>query len=317
MSLKRWLAAGLVLASVGCKSPVSSTLIEGSANIEHFPELVVIPQGTFTMGYGTGQSGPAHSVTLSQDYGIGKFEVTNREFCDMLNYALRQGALTGDFNFTVKNREGDSQELLNLDANYENTRCAIQKKGSLFEVEKGLENRPVIYVSWYGAAFYCNVLSEKMGLNKLYDLSNWSCKFYGSAGYRLPTEAEWEYAARYDDGRFFPWGNDEDRSKANYQGSVGHPSDVGSFPSGASKLGIQDLAGNVSEWIQDFYGPYKADAQTDPVNDYSGVYRQRRGGGWLKYDNNFLWTVYHTDTNYAYVNYCDLGFRVAKIQEKK
>ncbi|MBD3176179.1 MAG: SUMF1/EgtB/PvdO family nonheme iron enzyme [Armatimonadia bacterium] len=298
----------------------------GVARITAMPTMVSVPAGTFTMGFGesdTAPMGPAHSVTLTRDYAIGKHEVTCGQYADMLNYALNQGALAGDYagNVTVMNAEGNSQELVRLNGAFADQPCPVRYRGGLFVADAGKEDWPMMYVTWYGAVFYTVMLSRSEGLSELYDLTDWSPRFiendtvqFGSPGYRLPTEAEWEYAARYNDGRFYPWGNEDwTESRANYNGSVGAPSPVGSFPDGDSSLGIQDLAGNVSEWVQDFYAPYgSAGARTDPVNNTSGTYRQRRGGGWLPYANNFVYTTYHTDTNYAYVYYPDLGFRVVR-----
>ena len=94
-----------------------------------------------------------------------------------------------------------------------------------------------------------------------------------------------------------------------------------SYEAGKSKLGLYNLAGNVSEWAQDFYAPYtffapyNGDApEQNSLNDVSGVYRQRRGGSWLVYENNFPLTIYRTNTNWAYTSYCDLGFRIVKFE---
>ncbi|PKL44934.1 MAG: hypothetical protein CVV42_19010 [Candidatus Riflebacteria bacterium HGW-Riflebacteria-2] len=362
----------------------------GNATITRIPEMVTVPAGTFKMGwdnlaalpksatdagmttnsvaanyadaasYSPGVTGPVRLVTITKDYKIGKYEITNAQFCDMLNYALRKGYLTGNLagNETVKNVEGNQQELLNLDADYEGRKCEISYTGYGFVVGAGLDNRPVVYVTWYGAAFYCNMLSEMQGLTKLYNLTDWSCtfdgtaRFYGSPGYRIPTEAEWEYAARYDDDnlrydrRMVAWepkGYDYAvksgygtiasyfDGKANYSSGIG-TQDVGCCAAGVSPLGIYNLAGNASEWAQDFYSSYTYFAKPDgtggyksadydpakgelnPINDESGVYRQRRGGSWLVYGNNSPISIYHTNTNWAYTNYCDLGFRIVQIQ---
>lgn len=133
------------------------------------------------------------------------------------------------------------------------------------------DNYPVIYVDWSDASAYCQ----------------W-------AGGRMPTEAEWEYAARGPQGNWFPWGNRFEALKLNYcdsdcplswkdPGSSDGYLDlapVGSFPSGASWVGALDLAGNVWEWVADWYGPYSADSQINPTGPVGGEARVVRGGSW-------------------------------------
>jgi formylglycine-generating enzyme required for sulfatase activity len=133
----------------------------------------------------------------------------------------------------------------------------------------GRENRPVINVSWNEAGAYCQWLSDKTGLQ-----------------FNLPTESQWEKAARGNDQRKYPWGGREpDKDLANFSFKVGKTTPVGSYPAGASPYGLLDMAGNVWEWCSDRYeaGYYKNSPLKNPTGPAGGSYRVFRGGGWHYY----------------------------------
>jgi len=129
-------------------------------------------------------------------------------------------------------------------------------------VAEGYEQYPMLQVTWAGAAAYC-----------------------AHYGYALPTEAQWEYAARGPDGRMWPWGNLWDAAKCcniNNKGPNGKTFIVGCFPAGASWCGVLDMAGNIQEWCADWYDEdyYEVSPELNPTGPDSGTSRVERGGFW-------------------------------------
>ncbi len=169
------------------------------------------------------------------------------------------------------------------------------------------DRHPVVYVSCLDAIKFCEWLSSREHKR-----------------YRLPTEAEWEYAARGTDGRCYPWGNYEGRGDlANFadKNTVfawsdreiddGYPesSPVGAFPLGASPFGMEDMSGNVWEWCSDFYEAYRGVPKVNPRGPKTGSKRVHRGGSWKSRFNSLRATARGSNVPSFLCN--DLGFRIA------
>lgn len=225
--------------------------------------MVDIPRGPFLMGSDHGEPAerPVHRVVLSA-FSIDRFETTNAEFAAFVSAT---GYVTDSERSGVGwDWGGKWREIKGA-----NWRHPHGPASSI----QGLERHPVVQVSWNDAQAYCR----------------WR-------GKRLPTEAEWERAARGSGDRTYPWGNELPRDGTCYRASYGSDeccrpntgdgyfftAPVGSFPLGRSPFGVEDLAGNVWEWVEDWFDPefYRRSPSTNPVNSTVRDRKVIRGGGW-------------------------------------
>jgi formylglycine-generating enzyme required for sulfatase activity len=262
-------------------------------------ELRRIEPGTFTMGASRSEQGRRANevivpVTLSKPYFIGAKEVTNREYA-------------------------------RFKPNHDS--------GSGVHAALAGDNNPVVNVSWEEAVDYLNWLSTQEGLTPAYQkrFEKWEPVVPVPNGYRLPTEAEWAWAIRYQ-GRpvatRFPWGNNlpPRRDSGNYadqsarqlvptllpgyDDGFASTAPVGSFP--ANALGIYDGGGNVAEWVQDYYAvpqPGLTEPLADPMGPSRGSYHVIRGSSWRHAGVTELRGSYRDFGNEARI---DVGFRIAR-----
>jgi formylglycine-generating enzyme required for sulfatase activity len=260
--------------------------------------FVNIPGGTFTMGSPTTEVNRysdevEHQVTLSA-FRMSKYEITNAQYAAFLNAkSIGSNGIWGSA--PVYN----TQALIYASSgSYD---WGLHYTGSQWVPVAGCENKPIIYVTWYGAT-----------------------EFATYAGGTLPTESQWEYACRGNTTTPFNTGACLSNVQANYNWAYpyntctntithypGTTQTVGSYT--ANAYGLHDMHGNVWEWCSDWYGAYPPTAQTNPTGATTGSYRVIRGGSWYnraQYCRSaFRYYYYFYPDSYDY----DLGFRVVLV----
>lgn len=219
--------------------------------------LLYVPAGEFTMGSDDGNDSekPAHIVYI-EAFWIDQTEVANFMFVKFLNNMVSQVSVEEGGDVTL----GEYNIYDLTCGECPNWTDRIKWDGNSFLVESGYENHPVTFVSWYGAGSYCSWVDR-----------------------HLPTESEWEKAARGENAFIYPWGDKQpDNSLLNYNRVINDTTEIGNYPAGASPYGALDMAGNVWEWVDDWYDAYPG--STMSTSNYGTTYRVARGGAWNKND---------------------------------
>lgn len=250
------------------------------------PELLTIPAGPFRMGTNLDEpalkdqqvtifksENPEHPVTISYDFQVGKYPVTNAEY--------RAFFLAGGY---------DVEKWGNCWSDEGKEWLADDKRiqpAYWDDLRWNCSNQPVVGVTWFEAEAYCNWLTRVLQA---------SGELSSELHFRLPTEAEWEKTARLPPAPsktnfFWPWGDEWDARRCNNdesKDSLNRTSPVGIYPNGANCLGVMDLVGNTWEWCHDFYDDkeYENRVKTrqpiiDPTGPASGQARVVRGGSWV------------------------------------
>jgi sulfatase modifying factor 1 len=265
----------------------AASLLGGEATPDN---MVLIPSGTFQMGSTDGESDekPAHSVTVSSFY-LGKHEVTVTEFKAFIDATGYK---------TDADKAGNSYVYTDTWKEQSGVNWKYDTRGNLRPSSD--YNHPVVHVSWNDAVEYCKWMSKKTGKT-----------------YRLPTEAEWEYAAGGGASNRTKWAGVSDENRLNRYANTNGNQDgyattapVGSLQPNA--LGLHDMSGNVWEWCSDWYDSdyYKNSPSSNPTGPSSGSYRVLRGGSWNDYPQNCR--VANRSYNSPGNRSSGIGFRLAR-----
>ena len=203
-------------------------------------DMIRVTGGVFTMGRDGGHADERPAHDVTLGpFLIDRVAVTNAEFAAFLN---AMGGTTNAAGRNLFDEDDDDARIHKVEGNY--------------RADEGFKYHPAVEASWHGARFYCR----------------WR-------GKRLPTEAEWERAARGTEGRPYPWGNQPpDKGRAHYGAGWGETVGVGSLRGGATPEGVRNMAGNVHEWVSSLYEPYPYGAKDGREHPDASGERVTRGG---------------------------------------
>lgn len=248
----------------------------------NFPEMILVEGGTFMMGTDKGSENqrPRHNVLIDSFY-IGRTEVTNRQFV----YFLKE------YN-SIFIKEGKHKGKIILHEEQQ----VITRIGNEWQVKKDLLDYPIIYVTWYGALEYTIWLSN-----------------YTGDTYRLPTEAEWEYAAKGGNkSQYFVYSGSDYLNQVGWYDiySEGRAHQVAKLE--PNELGLFDMSGNVWEWCLDWYDKdyYKNSPAENPLNSEKIAGKVIRGGSW--FNNHKHCYLVHRNHSMPEDAHPDDGFRVVR-----
>ena len=242
--------------------------------------MIFIPEGSFTMGF-----------KIDNDHEWGDMDEEPVHQVTLSSYWIDKYEVTSS-NFTkfLNENKNEAHRFIEITPS-----VTVQFDDNVYQPRKGLENYPVNRVSWFGADAYCK----------------WKEK-------RLPTEAEWEKAARGTDQRIFPWGNEfPDNSRVTFRRKFSEKGfqvmePVEGMKNGISPFRVHQMAGNVWEWVSDWFDAtaYQDENRIDPKGPESGISKVLRGGNWY-------YKAYYMRTTYRFNERPDIfkvwqGFRCAR-----
>jgi formylglycine-generating enzyme required for sulfatase activity len=270
--------------------------------------MVYVPAGKFEMGIK--DDNIPYILTLCQEFNQDCMYENTSQLSRPAHGVKLDGFWIDKYEITnaqfaaFLNHQGNQQENGATWLSIDNPHSLIELDFDNYKPKDGYAEHPVIEVTWYGANAYCE----------------W-------VGARLPTEAEWEYAARGPENNLFPWGNTFDITRLNfcdttcekfwktedydtgYSDGYSKTAPVGTYPKGASWCGTMDMAGNVWEWVADWMGPFSVFSQTNPTGSETGTLKIIKGGAWCNAPTVFV-SAYRW--NYApFGSGFNVGFRCA------